>query len=111
MKFKNVKDMYDYIFKQEKDLYNPNIELYVWFYAARIAGASHDSIATHYMTPKKAEMYAKWGKEDGGQYWGAYLGAGDPIYDDENMWEELKRLCKYDGWVDADENYQQKAVE
>ena len=105
MLFKTVENMYDYIFNQEKDLYNPNLKLYVWLYSQKSDNGTHDSIGVHRMTLEEAKSCAEKSKADGEQSWSAYLPAGDAVFDDEAMWEKLEELCKHDGWVDADSDY------
>lgn len=100
MEFKTPKEMYDVLFSKGQDLYNPNLQVYVWGYTDS-NGTEGESIAVHSnLSPQKAEELSQMSN---GEYWGAYLTGGDPIY--TNVMEQLEDLYQAPGWVIADENY------
>ena len=76
MKFDTPEQMLQTL-KDGTDLYNPVTMHYVFGYNE--AG----SIAVYFVTADEAEEL-KRKSEDTGEYWGALLGAGGSIYDDES---------------------------
>ena len=75
MKFKNEKEMYDFLMK-DKDLYSPEKELYIFRYN------QEGSLCYYGIENAKAVQLAKMQRETG-EYWGAELGAGGHIIDPE----------------------------
>lgn len=75
--FKHGREMFDAISK-DIDLYNPITKTYVFRYNER------DSIAVYGgINEAKAKELLALSKENGGEYWGAFLGVGGYIYDAE----------------------------
>lgn len=102
MQFKSAQEMYNTLSKGQ-DLYNPALQIYIWQYSDS-NGTDGESIAVHYhLSPIEAEKYSKKSKENDSEYWGAYFGPGDPIYD--NPLKLLEELYEKPGWVIANENY------
>lgn len=101
MKFKNPNEMLETL-KNGTDLYNPVTMHYVFGYNE--AG----SIAVYFVTTDEAEELKKK-SDDTGEYWGAFLGAGGSIYDDESYEGRRNPLeltnIDYCESVYADENW------
>lgn len=84
MTFSTPEEMLGYL-KEKGDLYNPDLETYVFVYN------EVGSICEYSIDKEEAEELARKCKETGEEYWGAMLGPGGNIFDDES----------YDGYVDG----------
>lgn len=96
MKFNSGKEMYDYLL-DGNDLYEPQLGIYVFLY--NDAGA----LCTYNLSKLQAAELNKEVRENG-EYWGAYLGRGGKILDDEP--DASYRFCDlyYNrNWIDTEE--------
>lgn len=82
MKFESAKEMYE-VLSKGKDLYNPNLEKYVFLYNTDGALCVYDIDMEH---AKKLEEMAASEKES----WSAFLGIGGRILDDEKYDRNLE---------------------
>lgn len=93
-RFKDGEEMLSVI-QQNIDLYNPSTGQYVFNYN------NEGSIAVYSLLDNAAEKLKRLSKETG-EYWGANLGPGGRIYDDEEQ-EEYESYSNLD-W--CNDNYQ-----
>ena len=104
MKFKNWEEMYNYIIKQG-DLYNPVLEEYVFHYN------TDGAICSYNVSTDEATALAKIANKYN-EYWGAMLGVGGKIYDNDSYdreketdlylkpsYDYCKEHYKEDSWV------------
>lgn len=104
MKFNNSKELLAYIVNDERDLYSPSKEVYVF---------SYNSLGSICVYTDIDEDEAKE-LDSHGEYWGAYLGAGGRIYDSEEYAREhgyvddvflnidwCNRMSDVDDWIDV----------
>lgn len=105
-KFSSGQEMYDFLY-DDRDLYNPQEEIYVYRYNS----AGSINVYTG-IDPSYAEELDK-----GDEYWAAYLGwHGSSIYDNLDYKKEINNTCddvtddalawcesmyKIDGWLDV----------
>lgn len=75
--FTSPEEMYQYVVSGERDLYNLETENYLFKYN------EVGSIAVYNLSREEAEELEEKASE-GNEYWGAYLGVGGSIYDDED---------------------------
>lgn len=72
--FKSAEEMFDLLANKEIDLYNPELELYLFVYN------ENGAICTYGIDTATAKTLSAQSKETG-DYWGAFLGIGGHIYD------------------------------
>lgn len=103
MKFESSKDMYEKVIKH--DLYNKELELYVFLYN------DYGALCYYNISNEEAEELRQKSKENNGEYWSAFLGLGGYILDDMNYYPDLSddlylapsyEFCEeyynHDGW-------------
>lgn len=105
MKFNSAKEMLDCI-QKGCDLYNPNLELYVFVYN------DSGSIAYYDISKNDATELVQKVKESE-EYWGSLLGPGGRIVDaptsefyikgKETNLQWCKKYYKEDGWVNTND--------
>lgn len=99
MKFYSGAEMYNYLINNG-DLYNPNLEIYVFLYN------DAEALCIYRITPEEAEKLDRESRETG-EYWSAFLGAGGQILDIPETGgilpsiEFCEKNHKADGWVDT----------
>jgi len=96
MKFNSGKEMYDYLLNGN-DLYEPQLGIYVFLYN------DDGALCTYNLSKLQAAELNKEVRENG-DYWGAYLGRGGKILDDEP--DASYRFCDlyYNrNWIDTKE--------
>ena len=95
MKFESAKDMYDAI--MFGDLYNKELELYVFEYNV------HGALCYYYIDEEEAEELREKSAQFG-EYWGAFLGRGGYVLDDTDYdpdeYDEDEATLTEDEWYD-----------
>ena len=98
MEFKSAYEMKKAVMDDIIDLYNPNIEEYVFCYSDM-----NEEICTYNLTPKEAqELAEEAGKEN---YWGGLLGPGGWILEGEDVENYFEKHYNIPGWEVADHTY------
>lgn len=102
MKFSNAQEMFAYIMAGN-DLYSAKTGLYAFRYN------ESGSIAAYNIDGDEAARLARKSKENGGEYWGAFLGPGaticdDPLYEhfkagDTSNFDFCEDFCDVDDWI------------
>ena len=96
MKFESAKDMYKAI--MSGDLYNKELELYVFEYNY------HGALCYYYIDEEEAEELKELAAKSDGEYWGAFLGRGGYILDDmdyhPDKYDEDETTLTEDEWYD-----------
>ena len=101
MKFNSAKEMFQAL--QSGDLYNPILEKYIWIY-----NDDETSIVCANVSPKEAKEYTNMSAEYDGEYWGAFMRGGDPIYDNDEIYELLEEYYISPYWEYTDSVYSKK---
>ena len=96
MKFESAKDMYEAV--RGNDLYNKELELYVFEYN------DHGALCYYYIDEEERKELKKKSAESDGEYWGAFLGIGGYILDDTDYdpdeYDEDEATLTEDEWYD-----------
>ena len=101
MRFNNAKEMYEYL-NSGHDLYHPGLEIYVFSYNDKRA------LCTYHLSKEQAKEVSKQSKQNHNEYWGAFLGLGGEILeDDESPIDSSIEFCKEhyqeSNWLDTDD--------
>ncbi len=91
--FASPQEMCQYVVSGERDLYNLETEDYIFKYN------EGGSIAVYNLSREEAEELEEKATENK-EYWGAYLGVGGSIYDDEDM-DYFKEKFAEGKWIDV----------
>ena len=84
------------------DLYHPGLEIYVFSYNDKRA------LCTYHLSKEQAKEVSKQSKQNHNEYWGAFLGLGGEILeDDESPIDSSIEFCKEhyqeSNWLDTDD--------
>lgn len=101
MKFNSAKEMFKAL--QTDDLYNPILEKYIWIY-----NDDETSIVCANVSPEEAKEYTKMSAEYDGEYWAAFRCGGDPIYDNDEIYELLEEYYTSPYWEYTDSIYKKE---
>lgn len=101
MKFNSAEEMFQAL--QSDDLYNPILEKYIWIY-----NDDETSIVCANVSPKEAKEYTKMSAKYDGEYWGAFRRGGDPIYDNDEIYELLEEYYTSPYWEYTDSIYKKE---
>ena len=80
MKFESAKDMYEEA--RDCDLYNKELELYVFGYN------DFGALCYYHIDEEEAEELRRKSRENDDEYWGAFLGIGGYVLDDMDFYPE-----------------------
>ena len=97
MKFESAKDMYEEA--RDCDLYNKELELYVFGYN------DFGALCYYHIDEEEAEELRRKSRENDGEYWGAFLGIGGYVLDDMDFYpedydEDNEKCLTEDEWID-----------
>ncbi len=90
--FQSAKEFISALVDEDKDLYNPLLNKYLFHYSE--AGA----VAQYFITPRNARNLARESALSG-EYWGAFLGFGGSIYEGADLEYLAEELYKEKGWM------------